>query len=86
MEFQADELRGGADPHSMDQLIDLSNIQNISDLNQLTTIDKRATGGNAEQDEGVDVGQIEVDLDEDEFEEMERIVRNKMNFAQQQVH
>lgn len=63
--------------NEMDQLIDLSNIQNISDLNALAGIDdgyakKRKDldgariNGCPSQDE-VDVDQIEVDLDENEI-------------------
>jgi phosphoenolpyruvate carboxylase len=54
----------------MDLLLDLSKIKNISEMNRMRT----------DQDE-IDVNQIEVDLDEDELAEMERIMRTKMNFA-----
>lgn len=73
----------------MDQLIDLSNIQNISDLNALAGIDggyvnkRKARDGerineNPDEEE-VDVDQIEVDLDENEIEEIERIMRGQDN-------
>ena len=54
----------------MDQLLDLSKIKNISEMNRMRT----------DQDE-INVDQIEVDLDEDELAEMERIMRTKINFA-----
>jgi len=57
----------------------LSNIQNITDLNQLSAIEKKQIGaGDSEDENEVNVDNIEVDLDDDEIEQMERMIRTNM--------
>lgn len=80
----------------MDRLIDLSNIKNLQDLSQLgesgdyqrnqDMAQSQDSNNPIEQDESlqgenvIDVDNIEVDLNDDEFEEMARIMRQNVNF------
>ena len=72
--------------------MDLSNIQDISDLNQLSAIEKNASGlghragskdGSPIEMDDVEVDLDEHDLDEDEIEQMERIIRKNMALAKE---
>lgn len=73
--------------------MDLSNIKDISDLNQLSAIEKKASGlgqHKARSDDGspVEMDDVEVDLDEhdldeNEIEQMERIIRKNMALAKE---
>lgn len=70
--------------------MDLSNIHDISDLNQLSAIEKNASalgrhgpdGGPVELDD-VEVDLDEHDLDENEIEQMERVIRKNMALAKE---
>ena len=64
------------------EFIDLSNIQNISDLNQLENMQNRDIHQKEANDlnSPIDVDNIAVDLDEDEMEQMQRIIGQNINY------
>lgn len=60
--------------------MDLSNINDIADLNELTALDKNVDKNAINEDSPVEVDDVEVDLDDQDIEEMERIIRNNMQY------
>ena len=84
---ERDHISGGRDHEDLnkrfknkqdfekDEFMDLSNIQDISDLNQLSAIEKNASalGHHAGSKDGspVEIDDVEVDLDEHDLDENE---------------
>ena len=67
------------------EFIDLSNIQNISGLHELTEMRNQGIG--QERDDltsPLDVDNIAVDLDEDELEQMQRMIGREVDYGKEQ--
>lgn len=63
--------------------MDLSNINDIADLNELTALDKNGAKNGITEDSPVEVDDVEVDLDDQDIEEMERIMRKNMQYPKE---
>ncbi len=63
--------------------MDLSNINDIADLNELTALDKNGDKNGITEDSPVEVDDVEVDLDDQDIEEMERIMRKNMQYPKE---
>ena len=84
-DMNMDKRLTGNTNQSSDQLefIDLSNIQNISDLNQLEGMQNRDINNQKQTNElqsPIDVDNIDIDLDEDEMEQMQRIIGQNIHY------
>lgn len=61
------------------EFIDLANIQNISDLNKLAELQNRAK---SDLQSPLDVENIALDLDEDELEQMQRMIGHNVGYKE----